>query len=310
MAGSKSPDETRRRYTTVENLFSERGASPRVARHPTEDGNEDAGSCDLGFNPLPPVLIPSSVSVVHRQTTSRNLLKQTFPEIHIRRRSSSSRHPWTSAAPPSVILEPNIRVFHPPTGQNLAMLATCPAYTAQGQLLLDFPSWSRFLISRLDSPFLSRGFWWNFPRSRGSSGSSEGYVYPVDERRRPRQLFLIYSRNSWDSSIWADFGLAFGWLQFPKIEQSLVFCGNRLLRSNSSISVAFKFYQNWITSSFKTRLTNGCSSAVLTWKIGKRSIQALSSLNHNKILCDERLTHKPHEAINFGNLWACTWHVP
>ena len=117
MAGTKSPDETRRRYTTVENLFSERGASPRVARHPTEDGNEDAGSCDLGFNPLPPLLIPFSVSVVHRQTTSRNLLKQTFPEIHIRRRSSSSRHPWTSAAPPSVILEPNIRVLHPPTGQ-------------------------------------------------------------------------------------------------------------------------------------------------------------------------------------------------
>lgn len=117
MAGTKSPDETRRRYTTVENLFSERGASPRVARHPTEDGNEDADSCDLGFNPLPPVLIPFSVSVVHRQTTSRNLLKQTFPEIHIRRWSSSSRHPWTSAAPPSVILEPNIRVSHPPTGQ-------------------------------------------------------------------------------------------------------------------------------------------------------------------------------------------------
>lgn len=120
MAGTKSRDETRRRYTTVENLFSERGASPRVARHPTEDGNEDAGSCDLGFNlllPPSPVLIPFSVSVVHRQTTSRNLLKQTFPEIHIRRWSSSSRHPWTSAAPPFVILEPNIRVLHPPTGQ-------------------------------------------------------------------------------------------------------------------------------------------------------------------------------------------------
>lgn len=113
---------------------------PSVARHPTEDGNEDAGSCDLGFNSLPPLLIPFSVSVVHRQTTSRNLLKQTFPEIHIRRRSSSSRHPRTSAAPPSVILEPNIRVFHPPTGRNLAILATCPAYTPQGQLLLDFPS--------------------------------------------------------------------------------------------------------------------------------------------------------------------------
>lgn len=64
MAGTKSRDETRRRYTTVENLFSERGASPRVARHPTEDGNEDAGSCDLGFNLLlPPPLLFSYPSL-------------------------------------------------------------------------------------------------------------------------------------------------------------------------------------------------------------------------------------------------------
>lgn len=80
--------KSRRRYITVENSFFER--QPRIARHPTGDRNEDEKPRNLGVqSPLrpPPLILSYPSDARDRRATFRNLLEQTFPEIHIRRSS-------------------------------------------------------------------------------------------------------------------------------------------------------------------------------------------------------------------------------
>lgn len=141
--------KSRRRYITVENSFFER--QPRIARHPTGDRNEDEKPRNLGVQSPPPLILSYPSGARDRRATFRNLLEQTFPEIHIRRSSLETflSHPLSCLS----------RIFVSSFLSSGVTLRPCPR-----QLLLDWfkqPT-TFFFISPLYCNF--RFFWWNFSR--------------------------------------------------------------------------------------------------------------------------------------------------
>ena len=120
------------------------------ARRPTADGNEDAGSCNLGFHPSSQrTRRPLSCLLYTDRLHFAICLSKPLQKFISVLGPSSSKHFRNPPSPSAAIFKPNTRVFHPARPEISPSWLHVRLMPPRGQLLLDFPRCRDvFLISR------------------------------------------------------------------------------------------------------------------------------------------------------------------